>query len=295
MKINPLLSGGSAGKDYRMMKYGLLGYPLEHSISPFIHRRIFELMGLDHCEYALYEVKPDMLSHEAERIKELQGFNVTIPYKVQIIPFLDELDESAKRYGAVNCVKSSDSIIGYNTDVYGFLKSVELLGASLESKILLLGCGGVGRMMAIEAAIAGAELTIAIRHDSEEEKAAGKISAEIRELSDKGSVRITYSDRLNITNQYDLMLNATPVGMYPNPEEMPVVSDILGKVKYVFDAVYNPSPTKLVTEAQKRGVKAIDGIPMLVYQAALAEQIWNDIYVSEDDLAEIIKEAKWQL
>ncbi|MDR0222975.1 MAG: shikimate dehydrogenase [Oscillospiraceae bacterium] len=281
-----------------MRKFGLLGYPLEHSVSPFIHKRLFALAGLTDCEYGLYEVKPDELAVKAGEIKELQGFNVTIPYKVEIIPYLDGLDESASRYGAVNCVKTEGGSVGYNTDVYGFLKSVEMLGASLESKILLLGCGGVGRMMAIEAALAGAELTIAIRHESSEEKAAGRISSEINEhISAAGgkAVKITYADRLNLSNQYDLLLNATPAGMYPNVDEMPVVSDILGRVKYVFDAVYNPSPTKLAAEAQKRGAKALDGVAMLVYQAAMAENIWNYASVGEEDLAVIIEEAKGQL
>ena len=104
-------------------KYGLLGYPLGHSLSHFIHRRIFQLCGITDCEYELYEVKPDELSLKGGAIQELSGFNVTIPYKTQIIPFLDRLDQSAEQYGAVNCVKyieRSSEYIGYNTDGYGF-------------------------------------------------------------------------------------------------------------------------------------------------------------------------------
>jgi len=276
-------------------KFGLMGYPLEHSISPFIHRRLFELGGLGDCEYELYEVEPYDLSRKAGEIKELQGFNVTIPYKLEIIPYLDYLHDSAKRYGSVNCVKTSpDGVIGYNTDVFGFLKSIETLGASLNSKILLLGCGGVGRMFAIEAALAGAELTIAIRRDPAEEKAAARVSGEISELCSR-TVKITYADRLNITNSYDLLLNATPCGMYPNIDETPLVPDLLNKIDYVFDAVYNPSPTKLVAEARKRGKNALDGLTMLVYQAAGAEEIWNSLRFEEDDLADIVEQAKCQL
>lgn len=277
-----------------MRKFGLMGYPLEHSISPFIHRRLFELGGLTDCEYELYAVEPHELSQKADEIKELQGFNVTIPYKVEIIPYLDHLDESAKRYGSVNCVKTLDGSVGYNTDVYGFLKSIETLGASLESKVLMLGCGGVGRMFAIEAALAGAELTVAIRRDSAEEKAAARVSGEIYELNGR-AVKITYADRLNAANSYDLLLNATPCGMFPNIDETPLNPDLLNKVDFVFDAVYNPSPTKLVLEALKRGKRAIDGLTMLVYQAAQAEEIWNSIRFEEDDLADIIERAKCQL
>jgi len=275
-------------------KFGLLGYPLEHSISPFIHRRLFGIGGLRDCEYALYEVEPYDLARQAGVLKELQGFNVTIPYKIEIIPYLDYLDESAKRYGSVNCVKTLGDVVGYNTDVYGFLKAVKSLGASLNSKVLLLGCGGVGRMMAIEAALAGAELTIAIRRDPAEEKAAARVSSEINGFCNR-VVKITYADCLNITNSYDLLLNATPCGMYPNADETPIVPDLLNKIDYVFDAVYNPSPTKLVSEALKRGKKAIDGLTMLVYQAAEAEEIWNSIRFEEEDLADIVEQAKCQL
>jgi len=277
-----------------MRKFGLLGYPLEHSISPFIHRRLFDIGGLPDCEYGLYEIEPHELSRKAAEIKELQGFNVTIPYKVEIIPYLDYLDDSAKRYGSVNCVKTLDGAVGYNTDVYGFLKAVDALNASLNSKVLLLGCGGVGRMMAIEAALAGAELTIAIRRDLAEEKAAARVSGEINSLCGR-TVKITYSDNLNITNSYDLLLNATPCGMYPNVNETPLVPDLLNKIDFVFDAVYNPSPTRLVAEARKRGKKAADGLSMLVYQAAGAEEIWNSLKFEEDDLADIVEQAKCQL
>jgi len=149
-------------------------------------------------------------------------------------------------------------------------------------------------MFAIEAAIAGAELTIAIRRDTAEEKAAARVSHEIYELNGR-TVKITYAERLNITNSYDLLLNATPCGMFPNIDETPLHPDLLNKVDYVFDAVYNPSPTKLVLEALKRGKKAIDGLTMLVYQAAQAEEIWNSIRFEEEDLADIIERAKCQL
>ncbi|MCL2754729.1 MAG: shikimate dehydrogenase [Oscillospiraceae bacterium] len=316
-------------------KYGLLGYPLGHSLSDYIHRRIFELCGLeDKCEYALYEVAPEELSLKGQNLRELQGFNVTIPYKTEIIPFLDKLDASAADYGAVNCVKifeTDDGLgkkshrIGYNTDGYGFLKALELLGATLtRKKVLLLGCGGTARMMAFEAAKANANLTLAIRRDPSEEKAAAKLSRDIAvygtPAADKTSsatgrtavntltlgqytpsqgtrVRITYADSLNIVNDYDLLLNATPCGMHPNADELPLCSAVIGRAKHVFDAVYNPCPTKLLKEAQKRGAQTLGGMAMLVHQAIMAEKIWNgdEIQISDDDAAKIIKECEERL
>jgi len=295
-------------------KYGLLGYPLGHSLSHFIHRRIFELCGISGCEYELYEVKPDELSLKGGAIQELSGFNVTIPYKTQIIPFLDRLDPGAEHYGSVNCVKfdeANQNYIGYNTDGYGFKKSIEELGVSLNSKILLLGCGGTGRMMAFEAIKAGADLTLAIRRSPTAEKAAAKLSGELREitgeffaktsqlsLNNPAKMRITYADKLNLTNSYDLLLNATPCGMYPETDEIPIAPDIVGKVKYLFDAVYNPSPTRLIIEGQKRGVKTLGGMTMLVEQAAMAETIWhseNNLQISKNIIKMIISECEQEL
>ena len=304
-----------------MNKYGLLGSPLGHSVSDYIHRRIFELCGMSDCEYNLYEVNPNELSLKGELIKELNGFNVTIPYKTAIIPFLDRLDDTALSYGAVNCVKYHDETneyVGYNTDGYGFLKSIEALGLTIgpDTKVLLLGCGGTGRMMAIEAIKAGAELTVAIRRNPDEEKAAAAFSSEI--LGSGGSglqnkngqfvtatlplqsnvlpparrMRITYVDTLNVSSSYDLLLNATPCGMFPNVDEIPIFPEILGKVEYLFDAIYNPTPTKLVSEAKKRGVKALCGMTMLVHQAAISELIWNGARISDEDANVLIRELE---
>ncbi|MCL1832199.1 MAG: shikimate dehydrogenase [Oscillospiraceae bacterium] len=311
-----------------MRKYGLLGYPLGHSLSDYIHRRIFEMCGLtDECEYNLYEVNPDELSFKGDKIRELSGYNVTIPYKTEILPYLTRLDASAASYGAVNCVKTLETRdedgkvqhVGHNTDGFGFLKAVErLTGKPLKEskKVLLLGCGGTGRMMAIESVKNGADLTVAIRRSPSAQKAAAKLSQDISALTGKfdasfrtlqigqsaqlealgagrglGRMRITYTDSLNIVNSYDLLLNATPCGMYPHADEMPLSPAILGKVTHLFDAVYNPAPTKLIQTAESRGVKCLDGMTMLVYQAVMSQRIWNDIEISDASVAQIIQEC----
>jgi shikimate dehydrogenase len=170
-------------------------------------------------------------------------------------------------------------------------------------------------MMAIEAIKAGAELTVAIRRNPAEEKAAANLSAEIVGASGSGlknkngqfitaalpqingsalpparRMRITYADTLNAVNSYDLLLNSTPCGMYPDVNAIPLVPEVLGKVRYLFDAIYNPTPTKLVTEAQKRGVKTLNGMTMLVHQAIMSEIIWNDVKISDEAANEIIND-----
>lgn len=146
-----------------MSKYALLGYPLGHTMSPPIHKRLFELDARPDAEYEVCEIPPEQLDSKSEYLNSLDGYNITIPYKVDIISHLDELDESAKRYNSVNCVVNRNGKnIGFNTDCTGFLRSLEAGGAKLGGRVLQIGCGGVGRMMATEAALHGADLTIVV-------------------------------------------------------------------------------------------------------------------------------------
>ena len=142
--------------------YALLGESLKHTMSPPIHKRLFELKGRE-FNYEVIELKADELEANKEMLLSLSGFNITIPHKIGIIPYCDTLADSAKRYNSVNCIDNKNGVhTGYNTDCDGFLKTIAAIGANLGGRVLLLGCGGVGRMMAIEAALAGAELYIAV-------------------------------------------------------------------------------------------------------------------------------------
>ena len=139
--------------------YGLIGHPLGHSMSPFLHKALFALGGKD-ASYRLLDLAPETMEQQVQEMTGYLGWNVTIPYKERIIPLLDRLDPSAARYNAVNCVRREPdgTLTGYNTDCIGFLHAVR--DFSLGGRVLLLGCGGAGRMMATEAAMAGAQLTI---------------------------------------------------------------------------------------------------------------------------------------
>lgn len=139
-----------------MKKFGLTGFPLGHSMSPVIHKALFKINGMD-ASYELKEVHPDSFSQGVEELKKLNGFNVTIPHKTNIIPFLDGLSERAELFGAVNTVHNKDGVLtGYNTDCFGFLRALEMAGIELKGKVLLCGSGGVSRMFAFESVLAGA-------------------------------------------------------------------------------------------------------------------------------------------
>lgn len=275
-----------------MSKYGLLGYPLGHTMSPPIHKRLFELDGKAGAEYDLFEIAPENLAEKASYLNSLCGYNITIPHKVNIIDYIDEMDDSAKRYNSVNCVANKDGkIIGYNTDCYGFLRSLEAGGAKLDGKVLQIGCGGVGRMMAIEAAIHGADLTIVSL--PEFIQGAEAAADEARKFNPDAKIKVITHDQ--IEGEFDLLVNASPVGMYPKVDECPVTEQVIKSCKFVFDVIYNPNVTKLMEIAQKNGIKAVGGMAMLVWQAVVAHEIWDGASYKDEDIEALIEEMRAEL
>jgi len=253
------------------LKYALVGYPLSHSMSPQIHKKLFEESKHANATYVLREITAENFDDQVRTLFEYDGFNVTIPHKISIIKHLDELDETAARYNAVNTVKCCNGKnIGYNTDVQGFLSSIKLLGASLTGNVAVLGCGGTGRMMAIETALAGGNLTVAVRR--QDFSAAQTLADDIYKL--KPNANITITDIQALQGDFDLISNATPVGMYPNINDCPISDNILKNVPFVFDAVYNPTETVLLKTAKSYGAKTLSGLSMLIRQAAAAHEIW---------------------
>lgn len=274
-----------------MEHYALTGYPLGHSVSPAIHNRLFALSGRPDCEYCLLPIQPEEFSLQMDQLRQLAGFNITIPHKQTVIPFLDELAPSAKRYGAVNVVQNQNGrLTGHNTDVTGFLKSAERLGVSFAgNRVLILGYGGAGRMMAAEAAFQGAsEVQIACR-----EKSLARASA----LADKllrehPSCRIFACPLEEIGGGYDLIVNSTPSGMYPHVDESPLNKDQLKGSRALFDAVYNPGETRLMTDAKNCGLTVTGGMTMLVWQAAAAHEIWYGARFRSEDIEQLVHEME---
>lgn len=266
-----------------MDKYGLIGHPLGHSMSPLIHEKLFAISGITDYSYELIDIAPEELEGKEEMLRELRGFNITIPHKTAIIPMTDKLGESAVRYNSVNCISNVNGVMtGYNTDCDGFIKSTELL--PLGGKVLLLGCGGVGRMIAIEAALHGAELTIAVIQ--QDIRTAQLVMAEILAKCSEASVKICLISE--ITGEFDLLINATPVGMYPKTDACAVSDDVIRNCLSFFDVIYNPVETLLMKKARELGRTAIGGAAMLVYQAVKAHEIWYGAEFRTEDISEII-------
>ncbi len=275
-----------------MKKYALLGYPLKHSLSPQIHKRLFKLAGYDDFSYELIEIPSEELSVNIPMLNSLDGYNITIPHKVNIIRYIDELDESAERYNSVNCVSGSGGIItGYNTDCYGFLRALETNNFSLGGKVLQVGCGGAGRMTAVEAILRGAELTVAVLPDFIEETQI--FINENLKLNTAAKAEVIAN--IGINGSFDLLVNASPVGMYPHNDECPVSEAVIKNCKSVFDVIYNPDVTKLMGIAEKNNIPSAGGMSMLVWQAVAAHKIWDGSEYSGGDIAELISDMQNEL
>lgn len=244
-------------------KYGLIGCPLGHSVSPMIHARIGEY------DYKLNELKKDELEAFMKE-KPLDGFNVTIPYKIDVIPYLDEISESAKRIGAVNTVakKEDGRLYGDNTDYYGLKELIDHSEIAIkDSCILILGTGGASLMAQTLVNDMGASDVIVASRSK-------------RENSDIARF-ITY-DEIKNHKEIEVVINATPVGMHPKVDDIPINLDDVPNCRGVIDIVANPIRTRLVLEASERGIKAEGGLRMLVAQAVKAAQIFREITGDEN-------------
>lgn len=271
--------------------YGLIGHPLSHSFSPQIHKKLFELSSIKNSTYELLDISPYEFNTFMNKRPNLDGFNVTIPYKIKIFEKLKQLDVTAKKYGSVNTVnKEPDgSYKGYNTDILGLLKSINSEGISLSKDVLLLGCGGVGRMVAIETISQNGDLTIAVKNSSIQK--AQNLKLEIIKQYKSANIKIVNINK--IPNVYfDLLINATPCGMFPNINEIPISPNVCSKTQAIFDLIYNPNETMLMKTGKSYGCKIIGGLEMLVWQAVYAQQIWNDIKFNENDIQNLINEMK---
>lgn len=267
-----------------MDKFCLIGYPLGHSMSPLIHKELFKENGID-ASYELVEIDPAVLNDSFESLKQYRGFNVTIPHKIGIIPALDKLSDRAELFGAVNTVDvKSDCITGHNTDCFGFLRALEMADIKLGGEVLLCGSGGVSRMFAFESILAGANLTIAVR-DADID-AANLIKKEIEDKLGKTAKVITLDE---VEGEFDLMINGTPVGMHPHVDACVLPKEKVQKCKGVFDAVYNPMETMLIKYAREAGIKCSNGLPMLVWQAAVAQEIWFGVKFTMEQVKRVLK------
>lgn len=265
-----------------MKHFGLLGCNLLHTMSQPIHTALMEYAKVD-GEYSIYDIPEDQFESSLDQLFALDGFNVTIPYKTKIIPFLDGLDSTAERMGAVNvvCIRNGKKI-GYNTDCVGFTQSLQHSNIALEGKVAIVGIGGVGRMFAIESALNGCSITLLLKENQWER------GADLCREIERYGVSANLVPLETITGKYNLLINATPVGMFPHTNQTPIPKEHLSIFQSVFDCIYNPTETLLMQNAAEMGLNVLGGLPMLVYQAAEAQEIWNSTCFEKSMLDQII-------
>ena len=259
---------------------GIIGDPVEHTLSPAMHNAAFNKMGLDYF-YVPFRVKKEDLGRAIQGMRALniRGLNVTIPHKVAVIPFLDKLDPLAEKIGAVNTIVNEDGIlVGYNTDATGFLQA--LLESGIEPKgknVVILGAGGASRGISFILAERGAHLVILNRLLELDwaEELAGRLSNIFGE--EVKALELVKGNLVGSLEKADILINATSVGMSPNIGETLVNSGLLKPSLTVFDVVYNPIKTRLLREAGEAGAKTISGVEMLVWQGALAFEKWTGL------------------
>ena len=251
---------------------GLIGHPVEHSFSPPMHNAAFKALEMDYV-YTAFDVNPNDLKNAIAGAQALniKGFNVTIPHKIEVMEYLNEIDEVASLIGAVNTIDFKD-LKGFNTDGIGAIKAIGEVINVKNKNVVIAGAGGASRAISFYLAKYGADkLTILNRNVDKAQKLAGDVLASVL-IDDVSSDDIRNMD----LDDADILINTTPVGMHPNVDDAPIASaEEMHDDLVVFDAVYNPNETGLLKEAIKAGAKPVYGIKMLLYQGAESFEIWT--------------------
>jgi len=266
-----------------IIRLGLIGYPVSHSLSPKIQNAALKACGLE-GDYSLFPIAPDDMRAlqdllDRVRLGEITGLNVTIPHKQNVIRFMDELTPTAQAIGAVNTIYMRESkLIGDNTDAPGFLADLKKFvnketRKQGNSNALVLGAGGSARAVVYALLNDGWDVTIAARRIEQAQQLANSIpNHKLRITNYKNLLTTLQSLIFNLS----LIVNTTPLGMTPNVDQSPLPENLsLPSNAFIYDLVYNPRETKLVRDARSQGLKATTGLGMLIEQAALSFELWT--------------------
>lgn len=267
--------------------FGLLGHPVKHSLSPLMHNDQFQRLQLPYYYHA-FDVAPKDLKDAVAGMKALgvAGFNVTVPHKVEVMQYLDEIDEDAKKIGAVNTVVlENGKWVGFNTDGIGYVSSlVEETGEALKNyRVLMIGAGGAARAVAVGLARYGVkELAITNRTLS-------KADEIVVNLPGNGVYRVLEKEEAEKeTPTFDVIINTTSIGMSPHVEEMPWTTDGLKPNCLCSDLIYNPLYTRWLKEAKDKGARVLNGVGMFVGQGSAAFERWTGMKPDMKRMTEVV-------
>lgn len=267
----------------------LVGYPVEHSMSPAMHNAAFKALGLD-AEYRLAPVKPEQLEEFIDKLREDEalGASVTIPHKVEVMRHLDHVDETARAIGAVNTIVHREGrLYGYNTDSTGGVGALMEEYGSLEGRnVTILGAGGASR--AITYQVSRVDCKVMVLNRSVE-----RARNLVDDLRSQTSAELSYGGLTQlpgVIDDTDVLINTTSVGMSPNVSDSPVPEGLLHGGLFVYDVVYNPVKTKLLRDAEAKGAGTLSGVKMLVYQGAEAFRMWTGVEPPVELMQRVVEE-----
>jgi shikimate dehydrogenase len=243
--------------------FGLIGNPVAHSLSPVMHNQAFAAVGYN-AVYLSFKVTDLDSAIKGIKAMNVKGVSVTIPHKVAVMKYLDNVDETAARIGAVNTiVNKQGKLSGYNTDCHGALEALRTKTTIKGKSVAIIGAGGAARAIGFGMMSAGGSLTILNRSQTTGERLAADLNAEFLALNEWES------------NRYEVLINTTPIGMYPETDATPIPKKDLSKEMVVMDIVYNPLKTRLLKEAEAKACRTINGLSMFVFQGAHQFELWT--------------------
>ncbi len=278
------------GKSYRSELVGVFGCPVEENPTGVMEEAAFAKMGLDY-RYLTIRVEEGNLKTAMEAVKafQMKGINLTIPHKVEVLKYLDELSPAAEIIGAVNMVVNRDGKLwGENTDGKGFLLSLEQEGVTAEGKnIVILGAGGAARAIAVEMALAGAAKIWIVNRGV---KRGEELTKLLREKTRTQAEYVKWEGALKLPAETDIVVQATSIGLYPDVQEKPDVDyDTVTDKMVVSDVVFNDPHTLFLQEAEKRGAKTINGLGMLANQGARNFTLWTGVEAPVEVMTKTLK------
>lgn len=273
---------------------GLIGNPVEHTVSPTIHNTLASDLGIN-MVYVPFHVEKGQLEAAVKGAYGLniRGCNVTVPYKSDVIEYLADIDDLARKIGAVNTlVRTEGGYKGYNTDITGLFRAMKSDNVSLENeKVVILGAGGVGRAVAFMCAVNGADRIYLLNRTVEKAK---QVADEVNLAVGKERViPMSMSDYEQLSENGYIVIQSTSVGLFPNVDDVVIDDDsFYKKVKAGYDLIYRPWETRFMKLVKKNGGVAYNGLKMLLYQGIDAFELWNDCNVPEENALEVYELMK---
>ena len=270
---------------------GVIGNPVEHSLSPAIHNAAFQKLGLNFVYLAFKVEDVESASRGIRALGNLRGVSVTIPHKVAVLPYLDEVETTARHIGSVNTILvEQGKLIGFNTDASGAIRALQMAGVTLEGqRVLMLGSGGAARAIAfgLAADTGVARLTILGIDDREREGLVADLRTRTTLHVEEGQV--TEETLTHSTKESAILLHCTPLGMHPKVDQTCVPAALLGPHLTVMDIVYNPLETRLLREAKAAGCRTIRGLEMFLNQAAAQFELWTGQAAPTDVMRSVLE------